>query len=172
METRALLLIEACEKEVWDVPYSQNEKVWTDIRTILKSYPNYEVTFQNLNWRRCEEEYCRSVAAYAADRQGVPFRSGTAEQHEQWHNIMKEVFELKCDKEVALDIEPEQQQSDPKQVEKDMKAVGELIRSTALDKFRKRAVRPKAAGSSKKRSAKSAHSEVSGSETEEVKSPA
>ena len=94
METRALLLIEAREKEVWDVPYSQNEKVWTDICTILKSYPNYEVTFQNLNWRRCEEEYCRSVAAYAADRRGVPFRSGKAEQHEQWHNIMEEIFEL------------------------------------------------------------------------------
>ena len=53
-----------------------------------------------------------------------------------------------------------------------MKVAGELIRSTALDKFRKRAARPKAAGLSKKRSAKSALSEDSGSEIEEVKPPA
>ena len=53
-----------------------------------------------------------------------------------------------------------------------MKVAGELIRSTALDKFRKRAARPKTAGLSKKRSAKSAVSEDSGSEIEEVKPPA
>ena len=48
METRNLLLLEAREKEVWDIQYQQNEKVWKDICTILKSYPNYEL-FQRTN---------------------------------------------------------------------------------------------------------------------------
>ena len=55
-------------------------------------------------------------------------------------------------------------QSETKQLEKVFKAAGELIRSTELEKFRKRAARSNPTATSKMRCSKAAYGDESGSE--------
>ena len=91
---RILLLIECRDKEAWGVSYGNTQKVFQDICTILKSYPNMEEHFESLTWRKCQEEFLRNMASYKADRAAVPFKSGTSEDHTKWQQIMEEIFEL------------------------------------------------------------------------------
>ena len=71
MGSRILLLLEARDKEVWNTPYKQNEKVWREITTILQTYPNYERVFETLNWRKCVDEYKRNIDLYEKERAGI-----------------------------------------------------------------------------------------------------
>ena len=91
METRLLLLRECRDKEVWSITHGQTVRVWADIATILRNIPTYEETFVRLTWRKCQEEFDRNLAVYTTEKEGVPFRSGSDEQHCEWHDIMDEI---------------------------------------------------------------------------------
>ena len=100
-----------------------------DICTILQMYPNYEALFRNLTWWKCQDKYVQKLSLYQKDKQAVPFESGTDKEHTSWEDVMEEISQHIGDgdavKEVSVDYPAAQ---DPKQMEKDMKIVGELLR--------------------------------------------
>ena len=157
MSSRILLLLEARDNKVCTTPYKQNKKVWRESTTILQTYPNYERVFETLNWRKCVDEYKRNIDLYEKDRVGISFRSGSAEQHQQWHDLMEEIFELKGDSiKIFDDVPAKDPIIDVKQTEKDLKAAGEFLRGDELENFRtKRSAKRSTTPASKKARAKS-----------------
>ena len=76
----------------WTVSYGTTQKVFQDVCDILKTFQNLEEHFEALTWRKCQEEFSRNVASYKADREAVPFRSGSSEEHTKWQSKMEEIF--------------------------------------------------------------------------------
>ena len=85
-----------------------------DICTILKAVPSFEETLENLEWRKCQNEYDRNV------KQAYRFRYGDGEQHTHWQDIINR----KEDGQVADDGSAQKK----KVLEEDLKAAGELFR--------------------------------------------
>ena len=105
-----------------------------DVCCILRTYPNYEKSFETLTWRKCKDEYNMNVQLYRADRKGVPFQSGTDKEHTEWEDLMEELFEKLGDK----DMEAPSTAEPSKQMEKDLNVAGELVRDDQLSKFGKK----------------------------------
>ena len=100
--TTTLLLKECLDKEVWSITYGNTEKVWMEVCTVLRTYPNQAETFSALTWRKCKDEYDRNEKLYKADKQSVPFQSGTDKEHQEWEDVMEEIFQQSADRDVEL----------------------------------------------------------------------
>ena len=154
METRLLLLRECRDKEVWSITHGQTVRVWADIATILRNIPTYEETFVRLTWRKCQEEFDRNLAVYTTEKEGVPFRSGSDEQHSEWHDIMDEISTLTAEaKENDVELVFQDETQEKKTTEQDLKVVGEIFRNGQLEQYRgrKKTSTPKRATSTSKR---------------------
>ena len=137
MSSTTVLLKECLDKEVWNIKYGNTERTWMDICVILRTFPGKESLFAKLTWRSCEKEYARNVKLYLADKMAVPFQSGTDKEHAEWEDVMEEIVQFIQDKEVLIQ-EDKPEYADiqtAKEVEKDMKAVGEFLRDEELLKF-------------------------------------
>ena len=154
-----LLMKQCLDKEMWNVSYGTTEKRWMDVCVTLRTFPNYEQFFANLTWRSCEREYERNIKLYIEDKTAAPFQSGTDQQHTEWEDMMEDIIQSTQDKDVAkgdahkTDVQDPQ---NPKQVEQEMKAVGEFLREDQLlnftnQKARKRSA-PKHSGNALKKS--------------------
>ena len=120
MAERNMLLRECAYAEVWNFPQRQKSAKRGDICTILKAVPNFEETLENLDWRKCQNEYDRNVKLYTDEGEAYRFRSGDDEQHTQWQDIINR----KEDGQVADDGSAQKR----KVLEEDLKAAGELFR--------------------------------------------
>ena len=139
--TTTLLLKECLDKEVWSITYGNTEKVWMEVCTVLRTYPNQAETFSALTWRKCKDEYDRNVKLYKADKQSVPFQSGTDKEHQEWEDVMEEIFQQSADRDVQLQDSLKSRDVDcydSKALQKDLQYTGEMVRDDELVKFTKK----------------------------------
>ena len=97
METTMVLLNECLSKEVWAKEYGDVTRTWADIAIILKNIPAWEGAFTNLKGTHCQKEYNRNLALYRQDENAASFKSGSAESHRTWHDLMGEIVTLSGD---------------------------------------------------------------------------
>ena len=76
------------------------EQVWMDVCCVLRTYPNYEKSFETLTWGKCEDQYNRNDHLYQADRKAVPFQSGSNKEYTEWGDQMEEISEKLWDKDM------------------------------------------------------------------------
>ena len=88
MAERNMLLRECAYAEVWNFPQRQKSAKRRDICTILKAVPNFKETLENLDWRKCQNEYDINVKLYTDEGEAYRFRSGDDKQHTQWEDII------------------------------------------------------------------------------------
>ena len=132
------MLLKVClDKEVWGLGHGETMKTWRDVVTILQAIPNYEQKFAGLTWRRAKDEWEDMWAQYLKNREEVPYQSGSAEQYEEWKDVMECIYQLTGDEDVVE--QGVNSKADLKQRDKDMAAAGEMIRSKNLNQFKKRA---------------------------------
>ena len=138
MAATNLLMKQCLDKEMWNVSYGTAEKRWMDLCVTLRTFPNYEQFFANLTWRSCEREYEWNIKLYIEDKTAAPFQSGTDQQHTEWKDMLEDIIQCMQDKDLAkgdahkTDVQDPQ---NPKQVEQEMKAVGEFLREDQLLNF-------------------------------------
>jgi hypothetical protein len=76
------------------------------------------------------DEYCRN-------REQVPFKSGSAEEHEEWQTTMECIYELRQDGQLVEEVDVCSKQEE-RQRDKDMSAAGEMLRDTNIHQFKKK----------------------------------
>ena len=148
-QTRMLLLNTCLDKQVWTAGHGKKGKLYQDVCTILQTIPNYEEEFETLTWRKCQAEFEGNLKAYKENKQSVPFRSGSAEDHLRWHDVMEEVCSLEA---MHVETQAEVQSSTSvavKRQQQDLKTAGEVVRTANYTKFvdaqRKKVKKPKIA---------------------------
>ena len=91
MTTRNLLLREAHSREPWMVSYKERSKAWTELTTILKSIPSLQEELATLDYWKRHKEFITNDYNYFEHRDGWTFKSGDAEQHIEWQDIMEDI---------------------------------------------------------------------------------
>ena len=111
------------------------------IATILTTIPNLQEDLATLYYRKCQKEFITNVNNYLQHRDRWTFKSGDAEQHTEWQDLMEDIVQLTFpgDKLPACISENMEEQDLPstelKEREQDMKLVGEIMRNIELSKF-------------------------------------
>ena len=75
------------------------------------------------------DEYCRN-------REEVPFKSGSAEEHEEWQTTMECIYELRQDGQLVEEVDVCSKQEE-RQRDKDMSAAEEMLHNTNVHQFKK-----------------------------------
>ena len=84
------------------------------------------------------------MQSYTADKDGAPFKSGSDEQHQAWHDIIEEIIKfIESFKEKNTEQPPLPTAADLKEREQDLKEAGEMLRGDRRKLQKRRAKRQK-----------------------------
>ena len=131
MQQRDLLLKECLFQQVWTAPHKQKQQTWSNICIILNNLPNIGDEFATVDWRKCQDEFTKNVELFLTSKDAHHFKSGTAEEHTVWQDLMEEITQLMYPDDHALELASVSLQ------EEDVKKAGELVRDEELSKFTK-----------------------------------
>jgi len=94
MQQRDLLLRECLFQQVWTAPHKQKQQTWSNICIILNNLPNIGDEFATVDWRKCQDEFTKNVELFLTSKDAHHFKSGTAEEHTVWQDLMEEITQL------------------------------------------------------------------------------
>jgi len=56
--------------------------------------PNIGDEFATVDWRKCQDEFTKNVELFLTSKDAHHFKSGTAEEHTVWQDLMEEITQL------------------------------------------------------------------------------